>query len=316
MRLSELLIGIESDLEDLDIRGLSLDSREVSSGDLFIALSGAKQHGLRHLGQAVSRGAAAVLFDPAGEGRQLAEKASEIMLVPMENLNAKLGTIASRFFGDPSQRLNVIGITGTNGKTSCSQFLSQMLNKCGVIGTLGWGEWGKLNQTVNTTPDALAVHRMLSKFVQQKKQSVAMEVSSHGLEQGRVNGVRFKGAVLTNISRDHLDYHGSMDAYVEAKLILFGKPELEFAVVNLDDEYSGRITAAIPKDVLVLTYSVRGKKRLSAESLVSENIEHKQHGIEFDVCWHGEKERIKAPLFGDFNIYNVLSVLAVMLAQG
>ncbi|MGR8978832.1 MAG: UDP-N-acetylmuramoyl-L-alanyl-D-glutamate--2,6-diaminopimelate ligase [Gammaproteobacteria bacterium] len=316
MRLSELLKGIGPGIKDREISGLSLDSREVAAGDLFIALSGATQHGLRHVGQAVSRGAVAVLFDPAGDGRQLAEKTSDITLIPVENLNAKLGTIASRFFGDPSSRLNVIGITGTNGKTSCSQFLSQMLNDCGVIGTLGWGEWGKLNTTVNTTPNAVAVQRMLSNLLQQKKQSVAMEVSSHGLEQGRVNGVRFKGAVLTNISRDHLDYHGTMNAYVEAKTLLFEKPDLEFAVVNLDDEYGGRMMAAIPQDVRVLNYSASGTRPLSGESLVSENIEHKQHGIEFDVCWLGEKERVRVPLFGDFNIDNVLAVLGVMLALG
>ena len=207
----------------LAIAGLALDSREVVSGDVFIALAGAKQHGLTHVEQAINNGAGAVVFDPAGNGRQLAEtlQCSATLLVPIiavDNLGLKLGELAARFYGDPSRFMTVIGITGTNGKTSCSQFLSQMLDDCGIIGTLGWGEWGKLNKTLNTTPDALAIQKILAELVKNKKRTVAMEVSSHGLEQGRVNGVKFKGAVFTNISRDHLDYHGTMDAYVQAKL--------------------------------------------------------------------------------------------------
>lgn len=316
MLLSELLKGITSVAEDSEITGLSLDSRELIAGDIFIALSGAKQHGLAYAGQAIARGAAAILFDPAGGGGELIVQSGAIPQLPLENLNLKLGEIAARFYGDPSRRLQVIGITGTNGKTSCSQFLSQLLDDCGIIGTLGWGEWGNLNPTLNTTPDALAVQRILAEMVNEKKQSVAMEVSSHGLEQGRVNGVQFAGAVLTNISRDHLDYHGSMEAYMQAKLTLFEKPDLRFAVVNLDDGYSVPVLAAVPKNVALWGFSVKGKKYPAGESLIAENIQHRHEGIEFDVCWRSEVRQVKAPLFGDFNIENVMAALTVMLALG
>lgn len=316
MWLSELLKGVVCVTEDRQVAGLSLDSRQLVAGDLFIALSGAKQHGLSHAKQAIERGACAVLFDPAGEGMELSGQFDAMPFVPVKNLGLKLGDIAAHFYGDPSRHINVIGITGTNGKTSCSQFLSQLLNDCGIIGTLGWGEWGKLNNTINTTPDALAVQRILAELVKQKKQSVAMEVSSHGLEQGRVNGVQFKGAILTNISRDHLDFHGSMEAYVQAKLALFEKRDMSFAVINLDDDYSSRFIAAVSKSVELWAYSARGKISDLGESLVPENIRHQRDGIEFDVRWRSNSRRVKLPLFGDFNIENVLAVLTVMLALG
>jgi UDP-N-acetylmuramoyl-L-alanyl-D-glutamate--2,6-diaminopimelate ligase len=239
-----------------------------------------------------------------------------VPIIAVEDLGLKLGDIAARFYGNPSGVMSVIGITGTNGKTSCSHFLSQMLEDCGIIGTLGWGEWGKLSKTLNTTPDALETQRILAELQKNRKKIVAMEVSSHGLEQGRVNGVTFKGAVFTNISRDHLDYHGTMDAYLQAKLELLNKPGLHFVVVNLDDFYSGQIIAAVPEAVVVWGISVQGKALASGECISAENILHKEDGIEFDVRWRGDSQRIKVPLYGVFNSENVLTVLAVMLAMG
>jgi len=316
MRLKDLLEGLAVVDKDMSINGLSLNSRTVACGDVFIALAGAKQHGLLHAEQAINNGACAVIFDPAGNGKYLAEQINIVSVIEIEHLGSKLGEIAARFYGDPSRSMEVIGITGTNGKTSCSQFLSQLLDDCGIIGTLGWGEWGKLNKTLNTTPDALAVQQMLAELLKDKKKTVAMEVSSHGLEQGRVNGVTFKGAVFTNISRDHLDYHGTMETYVQAKLELLKKPGLVFAVVNLDDAYSDQIIAAVPESVDVWGFSVLGKKVGLAETVSAENILHKVDGIEFDVRWTTETQRVKVPLYGDFNIENVLAVLTVMLAMG
>lgn len=320
MRLKDLLEGLAVVDKDVPINGLSLNSRTVACGDVFVALAGAKQHGLLHAEQAVNNGACAVIFDPAGNGKQLAERISSVPVVAVENLGSKLGEIAARFYGDPSKSMSVIGITGTNGKTSCSQFLSQLLDDCGIIGTLGWGEWGKLNKTLNTTPDALAIQQILAELLKDNKRTVAMEVSSHGLEQGRVNGVTFKGAVFTNISRDHLDYHGTMETYVQAKLELLKKPGLAFAVVNLDDAYSAQIIAAVPETVEVLGFSVLGKKAGLTKTVSAENILHKVDGIEFDVRWTTagmqEVEQVKVPLYGDFNIENVLAVVTVMLAMG
>ncbi len=316
MKLEDLLSGLAVVGDKVTITGLALDSRAVVAGNTFIALNGALQHGLMHVEQAIANGARAVIFDPAGQGKRLAERVGSIPVVAVENLGFSLGEIAARFYGDPSRRIDVIGITGTNGKTSCSQFLSQLMDDCGVIGTLGWGTWGKLSNTLNTTPDALAVQHMLGELVKAKKQMVAMEVSSHGLEQGRVNGVCFKGAVFTNISRDHLDYHGSMDAYIKAKLALLQTPGLVFAVVNLDDDYSGQIMAAVPESVAVWGFSRKGQKAAITENVAAEHVLHKADGIEFDIRWRHEQQRVKVPLYGDFNIENVLAVLTVMLAMG
>ncbi|WP_262964170.1 UDP-N-acetylmuramoyl-L-alanyl-D-glutamate--2,6-diaminopimelate ligase [Methylobacter psychrophilus] len=323
MKLSDLLEGFVSfsglslDLiNTVPITGLALDSREVIKGNVFIALVGASQHGLIHVTQALDKGACAVVFDPAGEGKQLAGQISHVPVIAVDDLGLKLGDIAARYYGQPSKVMAVIGITGTNGKTSCSQFLSQMLNDCGIIGTLGWGEWGKLGKTLNTTPDALETQRILAELKKDNKKTVAMEVSSHGLEQGRVNGVTFKGAVFTNISRDHLDYHGTMEAYLQAKLKLLNKPGLEFAVINLDDFYSDRIIAAVPEATVVWGISVKGKTLASCESVSAEAVVHKVDGIEFDVRWREDSQRVKVPLYGDFNIENILTVLAVMLAMG
>ena len=302
--------------EDMQITGLALDSREVIEGNVFIALSGSRQHGLIHIAQALDKGACAVVYEPTEDSRHLVEQINQVPMIAVDKLSLKLGDIAARFYGDPSGFMTVIGITGTNGKTSCSQFLSQMLDDCGIIGTLGWGEWGRLSKTLNTTPDALDTQKILANLLKNKKKIVAMEVSSHGLEQERVNGVTFKGAVFTNISRDHLDYHGTMDAYLQAKLSLLKKPGLAFAVINLDDFYSGQIIAAVPEGVVIWGISVQGKTLASCECISAENIKHKLDGIEFNVHWRGNCEQVKVPLFGDFNSENVLVVLAVMLALG
>ena len=323
MRLKELLDGMlslpKSDLAasgDVLITGLALDSRKVVEGNLFIALSGANQHGLTHVVQAIDKGACAVIFDPSGSSKQLVELGHSIPMIAVADLALKLGDIAARYYGNPSCSMAVIGITGTNGKTSCSQFLSQLLDACGIIGTLGWGEWGALSKTLNTTPDALETQRILAELLKDNKKTVAMEVSSHGLEQGRVNGVTFKGAVFTNISRDHLDYHGTMEAYLQAKLTLLNKPGLTFVVVNLDDDYSDKIIAAVPEGIVLWGISVRGKAVASCECVTADAIVHKVDGIEFDVRWREDCQRVNVPLYGDFNTENILTVLAVMLAMG
>jgi UDP-N-acetylmuramoyl-L-alanyl-D-glutamate--2,6-diaminopimelate ligase len=314
LKLKDLLHGLIPEQGDIPVTGLALDSRTIVKGDIFIALSGAKQHGLVHAEQAINNGASAIIFDPAGNR---ITSSLHIPMLAVENLGLKLGELASRFYGDPSQFMTVIGITGTNGKTSCSQFLGQMLEDCGIIGTLGWGEWGQLCKTQNTTPDALSIQKILAELLNNKKHTVAMEVSSHGLEQGRVNGVRFKGAVFTNISRDHLDYHGTMEAYVQAKLALLTKPGLAFAVINLDDAYSEQIIASVPKSVQLWQFSANGKKPDSGECVNAENIQHNLGGIEFDLRRiNSPLQRIKLPLFGDFNVENILAVLTVMLAMG
>jgi UDP-N-acetylmuramoyl-L-alanyl-D-glutamate--2,6-diaminopimelate ligase len=321
MKLNDLITGLiaieqlPDAAKDLQISGLALDSRHIKPGYIFFALAGANQHGLTHLPQALGNGANVVFYDPKGESG-LATPEVQVPLIAVTQLEQLVGEIAARFYGQPSRNLSVIGITGTNGKTSCSQFLAQLLENCGIIGTLGWGDWGRLQSTVNTTPDALSIQHIMADFLATNKQAVAMEVSSHGLAQGRVNGVYFKGAVFTNISRDHLDYHGTMTAYLNAKLTLLDKPGLAFVVVNLDDAASVDILAAIPKSIQVWGFSVFGKSLQNIENIVAEHVAHKIDGIEFNACWQDQCQRVTVPLYGDFNIENVLSVMAVMLAMG
>jgi len=323
MKPSDLLAGLiaaKTDFDttgDLSVTGITLDSRAVQAGNVFIALAGSKQHGLSHAEQAIAHGAAVLIYDPAGGGADYAAQlVTDIPLLAVDNLAGALGEIAARFYGNPSRSMNVIGITGTNGKTSCSQFLSQVLDDCGIIGTLGWGDWGNLNKTLNTTPDALAVQRILASLLAANKKTVAMEVSSHGLEQGRVNGVQFKGAVFTNISRDHLDYHGTMENYLQAKLALLRTPDLAFAVVNLDDVYSAQILAAVPDTVQVWGVTHTNASAQVDEHITADNIHNTSTGIEFEVRWRGQVCAVAIPLYGDFNVENVLCVLAVMLALG
>jgi UDP-N-acetylmuramoyl-L-alanyl-D-glutamate--2,6-diaminopimelate ligase len=323
MKLTDLFNGLveisgrETQLiDELNVSGIALNSKEVEAGNLFIALAGAKQHGLAYAEKVIAKGTSAILFDPSGDGNRLAEKLTDIPLIPVKNLGLVLGELAARFYGNPSQSLDVIGITGTNGKTSCSQFLGQMLDDSGVIGTLGWGRWGQLNKTINTTPDALVVQQILAEFDKAKMKTVAMEVSSHGLDQGRVIGVHFKGAVFTNISRDHLDYHRTMENYLSAKLKLLATPGLEFAVVNLDDASSSKIVKSVSESVTIWGVSARAKSIDRGESVIADDIRHKSTGTEFTVHWRGLVQQVKTPLFGDFNVENLLCVLGVMLALG
>lgn len=322
MRLSDLLDGLvvlpvqDVQMDGLVINNLALDSRKVKAGDLFVALAGSQQHGLVYADKVIANGARAILYDPSGQGSQLARTITGLPVIPVENLGFILGKLASKFYGNPSGKLAVIGITGTNGKTSCSQFLGQLLEGCGIIGTLGWGDREQLNKTINTTPDAVMVQQVLSDFVKQKKHAVAMEVSSHGLDQGRVNGVQFKGAVFTNISRDHLDYHGSMEEYLAAKLKLLQAPGLSFVVVNLDDTSSDQVIASVPEMAAVWGVSAKGKICNRGESVLAEAVQLTPDGTELTVRWQGKVQRIKTKLFGDFNVENLLCVLAVLLAMG
>ncbi|OAI18740.1 MULTISPECIES: UDP-N-acetylmuramoyl-L-alanyl-D-glutamate--2,6-diaminopimelate ligase [Methylomonas] len=315
MKLTELLSGYATATDDIDIAGLALDSRQVRPGDAFIALNGSNQHGLTHAGQALINGAIAIVYDPAGRPEQAAVTAG-ITAVAVAGLSESLGDIAARFYQKPSDRLTVIGVTGTNGKTTCSQLIAQALDACGVIGTLGWGEVDNLQPTANTTPDALAVQQMLAELLRRNKRAVAMEVSSHGLEQGRVNGVTFAGAVFTNLSRDHLDYHGTMADYLQAKLKLFGWPTLQFAVVNLDDACSAEVLASIAPSATHWTYSKSGKTLADAHGVVAENIEYHADGIAFDAVYQKQRLRAVTDIAGDFNLENLLAVLCVLLATG
>ncbi len=318
MKLQELLNNIVAIDSDLEISGLAIDSRQVEPGFLFLAVNGNEFHGLEYIEQAIEKGAQVVLYDPAGSGENLAKNIQNVSCYSVADLSGKLAEIAARFYREPSKQLTVIGVTGTNGKTSCSQFLAQLLDDAGVIGTLGWGEPGDLKQTLNTTPDAVVLQQILAEFVRQGKKYAVMEVSSHGLVQGRVQGIEFDAAVLTNLSRDHLDYHGSMQQYLQAKLKLFECQSLQFAVVNLDDESAEPVLKKLTgRNIKVLGFSLKKNTAGGISDRVwVDAIEHDLKGIRFVVEWHGQRTEIETQLTGFFNVENILLVITVLLGLG
>ncbi len=316
MKLTELLTGFANVEDDVEMTHIALDSREISKGGVFFALAGNQQHGLQFSEQVQQQGAVAIVYDPLKGALERAKKINSLPVIAVESLVEKLGEIAARFYENPSSELNVIGITGTNGKTSCSHFLAQAMDVSAVIGTLGWGKYTELQRTRNTTPDAFNLQKMLAHLLDLGVKNVAMEVSSHGLVQGRVNSINFQGVIFNNLSRDHLDYHLNMEAYFQAKLQLVQWPGLKYVVVNLDDAYAERVLNAIPQDVRRLTYSLGHKVYVKHSSLYVRNIQYTLAGIECDVFWQEQQARLQVSLLGDFNLQNVLAVLVVLLAMG
>jgi UDP-N-acetylmuramoyl-L-alanyl-D-glutamate--2,6-diaminopimelate ligase len=227
---------------NVKITRLVTDSRVVRQGDTFVAYPGEKTDGRQFIAQAIAQGANAVIW----EKQHFAwDDAWQIPNLAVSDLRHKAGWLADAVYGMPSENLWLVGVTGTNGKTSTSHWIAQALNdaekKCALIGTLGNGFVGSLQASANTTPDALRVQGLLAEYLHADAQAVAMEVSSHALAQGRVNGVRFDVALLTNLSRDHLDYHGDMESYAASKRKLFDWQQLKFAVVNLDDAFGAEL---------------------------------------------------------------------------
>jgi len=317
MWLSELLENRHELEQDVWVLDIALDSREVQSGSVFFALAGHEQHGLQFSLAVEAQGAVAIVYDPKQAPLEKVQAVQGIPVLVVENLGEKLGSIAACFYGNPSEKLAVIGITGTNGKTSCSQFLAQMLESTAVIGTLGNGLISDLQPSKNTTPDAFVLQKLLADFRIKKIKQVAMEVSSHALVQGRVNAIQFKGAVFNNLSRDHLDYHGDMEHYLQAKMYLLRTKGLEFAVVNFDDAYAEQVLSGIDETVRVLTYSL-GKNPYSKGSfhLGTSQIHYTMTGIECLLNWQGQSLPLSVAVLGDFNLQNVLAALGVLLMQG
>jgi UDP-N-acetylmuramoyl-L-alanyl-D-glutamate--2,6-diaminopimelate ligase len=290
---------------------LTADSRKAGPGSVFLAYPGENADGRKYIAQAVAQGVSGVLWEQ--EDFTWSDEWG-VPNVPVANLRAEAGNIASEFHGAPSRKLHMIGITGTNGKTSCSHWLSTALTRLGrktaAIGTLGNGFPGALSEAVNTTPDPVLLHGMLADYLAQGAQAAAMEVSSHGLVQGRVNGVAFNVAVLTNLSRDHLDYHGDMKAYAEAKRKLFYWPQLECMVVNTDDDFGAELVEdAEGRDLRVITYG------LNSGDVRGRNLELHDNGLSMDVVTPFGNARLEAALLGRFNAYNLLAVLAALLAS-
>jgi UDP-N-acetylmuramoyl-L-alanyl-D-glutamate--2,6-diaminopimelate ligase len=315
--------------------GLALDSRKIQPGDVFVAIPGMQEHGLVHARQAIEHGASAIIYDPAAGGAELAQElASENMIsvtfMEQPHLRDHIGLLAGSFYHQPSHQLDVVGITGTNGKTSCSHFISQAMSAvnqrntsnnneykhCGYIGTLGWGIPGNNQLTTNTTPDAIELNKILATLADREVDTVAMEVSSHGLVQNRLQGIKIAGAVFTNLGRDHLDYHQSAENYLNAKLQLFRSPDLRFAVINQDDPASQMVSDALANDVQVIGFAMHKTSHLNADLLTINDIHCNQNNTTFQVFFRGQCALAKLPLIGEFNIANGLATVGVMLGLG
>lgn len=322
MNLAKLLHMLQSECPvpphmDRALGGVQLDSRRVRPGDLFLAYKGAAVDGRDFIPAAIESGAAAVLVEADAQWRS-ARSEGAVPLIPIANLPDKIGRVAARFYGEPAQHMRMIGITGTNGKTTCSQLAAQALAKlgyrCGVIGTLGYGMAGdelKLDGAgPSTTPDPVRLQQILHEvYAQQGGDTVVMEVTSHGLVQKRVDVDAFTAAVFTNLTRDHLDFHGSMEAYGAAKAMLFTGTRLQVALVNLDDPFSGEILRSLPEHVQAWTWSLHDGKA----SVHARNVAFTPAGLVLDVSTPWGEGRIESRLFGSFNASNLLAVLATVL---
>ncbi len=295
------------------ISGMQLDSRRVRPGDLFLALPGEKHDGRQFIEQAVANGAAAVVAEAPVAGFV---DAIPVPLVELPELRFEAGLLAARFYRNPSHAMHVVGITGTNGKTTTSRIIAQLIRAlgkpCGVIGTLGATLKDDVSAADNTTPDPLALQRQLAQWLAQDVFVVSMEVSSHALEQGRVNGVEFATAVYTNLSHDHLDYHGSMDAYARAKLRLFANESLRHAVINADDQFSSQVRAAVAPGAQVLTYSTSG----AAADMRVENARFHAEGVRGELHSPWGVAEFFSPLPGDFNLANLAAAVAALVLAG
>jgi len=281
------------------IERLTSDSRRCAPGSAFFAYPGEKADGRAYIADAVRRGASAVLWEAQDFGWQADWRVPN---VAVHGLKQRAGVLAADFYGRPSERLWMCGVTGTNGKTSCTHWIAAALERCGarsaVIGTLGSGFPGALEEAGNTTPDALELQATLKRLQTAGARAVAMEVSSHGLVQGRVNGVRFACALFTNLSHDHLDYHGSMQAYGAAKAELFEISGLQTAVLNLDDAFGVELARRLAGRVRTIGYSLRPLERAATDEFISVD------------------PAMRTRQLGRFNLSNVLGVLGCLAAYG
>ncbi len=298
---------------DAPISRVSSDSRRLGPGDAFAAYPGAHHDGRAYIPDAIARGAGAILWETQGFHWNRAWKLPHL---PIEELKTKLGFLADAVYGHPSQDLWMVGVTGTNGKTSCANWIAAGFDADGrraaVLGTLGNGLIGALEPAANTTPDAALLQQMLAEYRAAGAQAVAMEVSSHGIDQGRINGVAFDVALFTNLSRDHLDYHATMAAYGAAKAKLFAWPGLRVGVINADDAF-GRslLDSAKSHGRKVLSYG------LGAADIVGTGLTSlPAGGLTFTVETPWGRGRVTTPLVGAFNAANLLGVLGVLLVSG
>lgn len=339
------LVEFESvEFVNAEVSGLSLDSRKIEPGNLFLACAGSRsaasnkpaEHGIAYAGQAITHGARYIAWEPTDQlddipAGHMPGNIDAIPYIRVENLHQKLGLIAARFYHHPSKNLTMIGVTGTNGKTSTTHFIVQLLNllnndrlstsaaTSALIGTLGNGIYPVLHQSTHTTPDAVSLQRLLAEFYDQGVDTVVMEVSSHALSQHRVSNVQFDIAVFTNLSRDHLDYHGDMQNYAREKLKLFQFPVPGKIILNADDKFSDVISQS-----LQTSEQMNGSKpviiRVSSQDpraeLYAAQCKATPEGLQFELYYQQQKYLARVNLVGQFNVDNVLAAMGVVTAMG
>lgn len=296
---------------DIQISSITNNSRDVTEGTLFIAYPGEKSDGRKYIAQAIEKGAAAILYEPSDD---FLPENKAIPCIPVFQLKTKQSLIAARFYDYPSRRLSVIGVTGTNGKTSTTHFIASALQGGTVIGTIGYGFLDQsLIKTINTTPDGLQLQKIFAELAMHGAKTVAMEVSSHALSQERVNDVDFHAAVFTNLTQDHLDFHGTMEHYRDAKELLFknlrqGLP----AIINIDDPVGQYYADKYRDHLSVVTYAVHNHH---ADITVEKCIPTVK-GFDLTVNTPWGRGELHCPLIGTFNIENILAVLGVLGVLG
>lgn len=305
--------------DDREIASIQIDSRLVGEGDLFVAMPGTVKHGLSYLAAVVEIGASCVMFDKEAEvefAELLKKYQEQIVLIKVDSVLDAVGVVIDRFYGRPSSQMQVIGITGTDGKTSVSRFIAQVMNddmKSAVIGTTGNGLWGDIREATHTTPDVLSLHKIMADLKDHKAALVSMEVSSHGIDQQRISGVDIDTAVLTNVSRDHLDYHGNEENYRQVKKQLFRQKSVQNVVLNLDDSTGEELLKELASEKNVWGYSLTNSSHGLENSVYVESLEVKGDGYAVVVVTPAGKSDLYVPLLGRFNVSNILATLCVML---
>jgi UDP-N-acetylmuramoyl-L-alanyl-D-glutamate--2,6-diaminopimelate ligase len=319
MTLGALLPGaVPAGFEDRRVTDLCLDSRGIVPGALFLAMPGTREHGLRFAAAAADAGAAAVAWEPA-DGLDEPRLPDDCAVFPVPGLRARLGTVADRFFGEPSRRVRVVGVTGTNGKTTCTHLVAESLDRlgtaAGVIGTLGSGRVGRLEPSSLTTPDVIAVHRKLAQFADAGLQVAAMEVSSHALDQGRVDGVRYAVAGFTNLSRDHLDYHPTLDAYAKSKALLFLAHAPAVSVINVTDAFGAELFRRLPPGARRLAIrGVASDRDDNSEQVRVTSVEALEDGLALRLSGRFGELGLRSHLVGDFNAENIALSFGILLS--
>lgn len=302
------------DVEELTVKTICSDSRKATDGSLFCAVKGLNNDARDHIESAINQGAVAVIYEAnaVSKSQQAVLAELSVPLIPVDNLHEYLGLIASVFFDSPSKEMHIYGMTGTNGKTSCAYMLAQCLEglgyKTGFLGTIGYGEIQTLSFSTHTTLDAISLQSRLAEMRDLGFSHVCMEVSSHALDQARVKGVEFYGVMFTNLTHDHLDYHGTIDSYADAKYKLFADFDSKFAIINVNDKYGERWLENTRSEFIV-GYGAGG-------DVYADDVQTSINGLSLHIETDSIDFPITTSLVGMINVPNILLLVSTLLVLG